>query len=119
MARLAVQGDRIVLHLSRLERIGGMIGGDIAAPLDAVAAVRVASNPSPELRGIRSPGTGWPGVIALGHRRAKGVHDFAAVYHNRPAVVIELDGQRFDRLVVSCDDPEAVAAEISAAIPTQ
>jgi hypothetical protein len=112
MARLAVEGDRIVLHLSRLERIGGMVGGDIAAPLDAVTAVRVAPDPSRELRGIRSPGTGWPGVIALGHRRASGVHDFAAVYHNRPAVVVELNGQRFDRLVVSCDDPEAVAAGI-------
>ena len=113
MARLALEGDRIVLHLSRLERIGGMVGGDIAAPLDAVTAVRVASDPSRELRGMRAPGTGWPGVIALGHRRGNGVHDFAAVYHNRPAVVVELDGQRFDRLVVSCDDPEAVAAAIS------
>ena len=113
MARLAVEGDRIVLHLSRLERIGGVIGGDIDAPLDAVTAVRVAPDPSRELRGIRAPGTGWPGVIALGHRRAKGVHDFAVVYHNRHAVVVELDGQRFDRLVVSCDDPEAVAAAIS------
>jgi hypothetical protein len=113
MARLALEGDRVVLHLSVLERIGGMIGGDIDVPRSAVTAVRVAPDPSRELRGIRSPGTGWPGVIALGHRRAKGVHDFAAVYRNRPSVVVELEGQRFDRLVVSCDDPEAVAAAIT------
>ena len=112
MATLAVEGDRLVLHLSVLERIGGMVGGDIDMPLSAVTAVRVAPNPSKELRGVRSPGTGWPGVIALGHRRGKGVHDFAAVYRNRPSVVVELEGQRFDRLVVSCDDPEAVAAGI-------
>jgi hypothetical protein len=113
MASLGVEGDRIVLRLSLLERIGGMVGGDIEAPLSACTAVRVAPEPSRELRGIRSPGTGWPGLIALGHRRASGVHDFAAVYRNRPAVVVELEGQRFDRLVVSCDDPEAVAAAIS------
>jgi len=112
MATLAVEGDRIVLHLSLLERIGGVVGGDIDAPLAAVTAVRVAPDPSRELRGIRSPGTGWPGVIALGHRRGSGVHDFAAVYHNRAAVVVELQGQRFDRLVVSCDEPQAVAAAI-------
>jgi len=28
-------------------------------------------------------------------------------------VDVELEGQRFDRLVVACDDPEAVAAAIS------
>jgi hypothetical protein len=110
---LAVEDDRVVLHLSLLERIGGMVGGDIDVPRSAVTAVRVAADPSRELRGIRSPGTGWPGVIALGHRRGKGVHDFAAVYRNRPSIVVELRGQRFDRLVVSCDDPEAVAAAIS------
>jgi hypothetical protein len=112
MATLDVEGDRLVLRLSALERLGGMVGGDIDVPLSAVTAVRVAPDPSRELRGIRSPGTGWPGVIALGHRRGTGIHDFAAVYHNRPSVVVELEGQRYDRLVVSCDDPEAVAAGI-------
>ena len=113
MATLAVESDRLVLHLSSLERLGGLVGGDISVPLDAIRGVRVAPDPWQELRGMRAPGTGWPGLIALGHRRGGGGHDFAAVYHHRPAVVVELDGQRFDRLVVSCDDPEAVAAALS------
>jgi hypothetical protein len=37
----------------------------------------------------------------------------AAVFAKCANRVVDLDGQRFDRLVVSCDDPEAVAAEIS------
>jgi len=112
MARLAVEGDTVVLRLSRLERLGGLVGGDIVVPRDAVTAVRVAPDPRRELRGIRAPGTGWPGKIALGHRRGDGIHDFAAVYGNRPSVVVELTGRRFDRLVVSCEDPDAVAAEL-------
>ena len=101
-----------MLHLSRLERLGGFVAGDIRVPRDAVVAVRVAPDPRLELRGMRAPGTGWPGKIALGHRRGPGIHDFAAVYGNRPSVVVELRGRQFDRLVVSCDDPESVAAAI-------
>ena len=115
MARIAVEGDRVVVHLSALERLGGMVGGDISVPLSAVQAVRVAQDPWTELRGMRAPGTGWPGLIALGHRRGAAIHDFAAVYRHDPAVVVELAGERFDRLVISCDDPSAVAAEIEAA----
>ena len=43
-----------------------------------------------ELRGLRAPGTGIPGVIALGTWRSKGAKDFAAVYRGGPAVVVEL-----------------------------
>jgi hypothetical protein len=112
MARIAVEGDRVVVRLSGLERLGAFIGGDVSVPLSSVRAASVAPDPWTALRGIRAPGTGWPGVIALGHRRGSGIHDFAAVYGHRPAVVVDLAGDRFDRLVVSTDDAQSVAAEI-------
>jgi hypothetical protein len=49
-------------------------------------------------------------VISLGTRRGGGIRDFAAVYGNRPAVVVELEGAEFDRLVVSVHDPAEVTA---------
>ena len=102
-----------MVALSDLEKVGAL-RGDVRVPLSAVRVVRVADDPRPELRGMRAPGTGIPGVIALGSRRGEG-HDFGAVYHNRPAVVVELEGTSYDRLVVSIDDPEHVAATIRAA----
>ncbi len=66
--------------------------------------------PWSELRGIRAPGTGVPGVISLCSRRALGVHDFAAVYGRRPAFVVEMAGASFDRLFVSCADEAEAAA---------
>ena len=113
MAELRIEGDELVVELSALERLGGF-HGDVHAPLSAVRAVRVAEDPRPELRGIRAPGTGIPGLIALGSRRGAG-HDFVAVYHEAPAVVVELQGAEFDRLVITVHDPQAVAAAVRAA----
>ena len=96
------------------ERVLGLEGGDISVPLAAVSSARVVRPARDAIRGIRAPGTGFPGVIALGHWRARGRHDFVAVYGRHAGVVVELAGQRFDRLVVSVDDPEAVVTEIRA-----
>jgi hypothetical protein len=112
VAELTVQGDRLVLRLSLNERVFGLVGGDISAPLAAVTAARVVRPARDGIRGIRAPGTGWPGAIALGHWRGRGYHDFVAVYGNHAGVVVELAGQRFDRLVVSVDDPESVVGSL-------
>jgi hypothetical protein len=36
----------------------------------------------------------------------------AAVYGRRPGVVVDLEGARWTRFVVSADDPDAVVAEL-------
>jgi len=113
VARLDVAGDELILHLSGLERLGGFVRGDAHIPLAAVRGARAVENPWKELRGIRSPGTGFPGVIALGTRRFSGGKDFAAVYGKGPGVVVDLAGVDFARLVVSTRDAEAVADEIN------
>ena len=67
-----------------------------------------------ELRGWRAPGTGVPNVIAVGTRRGGFGKDFAAVHGTGPAVMVELDGAEYGRLVVTADDAEAVAASVQA-----
>jgi hypothetical protein len=115
MATLAVDGNDLVVRLSALEKVGAL-RGNIRVPLAAVRAVRVSDSPWSKLRGIRAPGTGLPGVISLGTRRGPGIHDFAAVYSRCPALVVEMTGASFDRLVVSCADAaeaEARAADVT------
>jgi hypothetical protein len=112
MARLRVMGTTLRVALSPLERLGAFVASDPEVPLDAVSAVRVSEDPWQELRGIRSPGTGIPGVIALGARRSSAGKDFAAVYGHRPGVVVELEGAAYGRLVVSDTNAAAAAAEI-------
>ena len=71
MADLVVDAGSLVLSLTRVERLEGF-RGDLRAPLDDVAAVRAVEDPWPELRGLRAPGTGVPGVMRRRGRGAAG-----------------------------------------------
>lgn len=114
MARLIVDGPDLVVHLSWLEKLGAF-RGDVHVPLSAVRSAEVDPRPWSSLRGIRSPGTGIPGVIALGIRRHSGGWDFAALHGQRPAVRVDLDRpSHFGRLIVSARDPEQTVAAIHA-----
>jgi len=68
MAEITLHDATIILAMSRLEHLEGF-RGDLDAPLTAVTAVRAVDDPWPELRGMRAPGTGLPGVVAVGTRR--------------------------------------------------
>ena len=114
VADLEVDGDELVLHLRAIEKAEGA-HGDIRIPLSAVTAVRAVDDPWPELRGIRAPGTGLPNVIAVGTRRGNFGKDFAAVHGKGPAVVVELAGAPYGRLVVTVDDAAARATSIARA----
>ena len=111
MARLSVDEQFLVLNLKGLEKAEGF-HGDIRVPISAVRDIRLAQEPWSELRGIRAPGTGVPGVIAVGTRRASGIKDFAAIHGKGPAVVVELEGAEYDHLIVSEDDAEVAVLEL-------
>ena len=114
MADLRTEGAELVLHLRPMEKAEGF-HGDIRVPLSAVTSVRAVDDAWHELRGLRAPGTGLPEVIAVGTRRGSFGKDFAAVHGTGPAVVVELEGADYGRLVVSVDDAAAVASAIRAA----
>jgi hypothetical protein len=112
VAELLIEGAELRVRLSTLEKLGA-VRGDISIPLATISGVRVSDTPWSELRGIRAPGTGIPGVISLCTRRGKGICDFAAVYGRAgPAVVIETDGGQFGRLVISSKDAAETADRI-------
>jgi len=115
MATLRVVGSMLEVQLSTLERLGACVMHDPTVPLAAIQSVRVSDQPWSELRGIRAPGTGLPKVVMLGTRRYRGGKDFAAVYRSDPAVVVELAGAAYGRIVVSAGDPASVVAEIERA----
>jgi len=114
MAEVVVQDGKVALRLTRLEHVEGF-RRDLAAPVGSVTAARVVADPWAELRGIRAPGTGVPGRVAVGTRRGSFGKDFAAVHGKVPGIVVEFSGQEFQRWVVTVDDPDAVAATVSAA----
>src|ERR1700733_8780508 len=115
VATLVVEGSEVIVKMAEIEKFEA-VHTDVHVPLSAVRAVRSVDDPWPELRGIRAPGTGIPHVIAVGTRRGSFGKDFAAVHGKAPAVVVELDGTDFARLVVTSDDAVARAQRIKQAL---
>jgi hypothetical protein len=112
MAAIRLEGEELVVRLNDLEKAGAF-RGDVRVPVAAIRAARVTERPFREIKGLRAPGTGFPGVIALGTWRYSGGKDFVAVYRGGPAVVVELEGAAFSRLIVSEQDAAAVAASLA------
>ena len=72
LAALRHEGPELVVRLNDLEKAGAL-QGDVRVPWSTVRDFRVSRRaPFRELRGVRAPGTGIPGVIALGTWRGGG-----------------------------------------------
>ncbi|ONH30592.1 hypothetical protein [Pseudofrankia asymbiotica] len=117
MAKVEVAGGRVEVVLSQKERLAAL-RGDVSAALGEIVDVRVSPHPFGELRGIRAPGTGVPGVIAIGTWRHRGGKDFVAIYRGRPAVVVTLaPDSEFERFIIGVEDPDETVAGILAHLP--
>jgi len=112
MADLVVDADSVTVVLSAVERVESL-HGDLVVPRSAVRGVRVVDDGMAEIHGLRAPGTAVPGVIVAGTFRHQGRRTFAVCHHHRPAVVLELAGAEFDRVVVTVEDPHGVVAGLA------
>jgi hypothetical protein len=112
VATLAVVGENLVVKMSWFERLEAC-HSDVSVRRSGVREVRVVDTAWPELRGVRAPGTGIPGVVAVGTRRGGFGKDFAVVHGKGPAVVVELEGEKYARLVVTTEDAGALARTVT------
>jgi hypothetical protein len=107
MANLIIDDDTVVVSLSAMEKVEAL-HADVTVPRSAVTRTRIVPDGMAEVHGVRAPGTGLPGVIMVGVWRSETGATFAACHGRGPAIVIDLDGAQFDRLVVTVGDPEHV-----------
>lgn len=115
MAELRIDGPDLVLAMGLGERLCSFRTRNLRVPLSSVRRVRVPVSPWIVLRGWRSAGIAVPGWVALGTRRHGTGWDFSLVRRSGPAVIIELNGQRFGEIVVSVPDAEAAGDRIATA----
>ena len=113
MAYLKIDDESVVVALSGAERVEAL-HANVSVPRSAVRSARAVPDGMDEVHGVRAPGTALPGVIMVGTWRSSAGTTFAVCHGRRPAIMIELTGQPFDRLVVTVDDPEEAAAALSA-----
>lgn len=113
MADLVLDQNDIIVRLGALEALATW-RREVRVPLRDLRMVHVEEEPLGGLPRLRVPGLWWPGVMVLGTARHCGRREFAAVHAGRPAVVLDLEGGSWERLVVSCPDAVVLAADLAA-----
>ncbi len=66
--------------------------------------------------GFRSPGTGFPGLIAEGTFRKNGQKVFSLWRKGQEVVVIELANSKWDRLVIGSNNADELTSQLNAAL---
>lgn len=89
MARIFVDGDDLVVHLSWRERAATR-HRNVRAPLTAVIRVTVEPDWWRALRGVPQRGVWIPGTWCVGTRSHQAGMDFVAIRSGRPVVCVEL-----------------------------
>lgn len=114
MRQITVTDTELVIDLSKLEELASLTKS-FSIPRSAITSARIAEDVLKRL-GFRAPGTGWPGVIAAGTFYKQGDRQFVYWRKGETPIVIELEHEKYDRLVIGLDsaDAEAVVAQLDA-----
>jgi len=112
MASIDIGADSVTVKLSGGEKLEAL-HSDVTVPRSAITSARAVPDGMSELHGLRMPGTGIPGVLMVGTLRARDAVTFAVCHAGRPAVVIDLTGAAYDRIVVTADDAESIASNLT------
>lgn len=116
MAEVAITDGMVRFRMVGANKVWAM-RSELGIPLSVVQEVRVDPEPQALTSGLRLPGTWIPGLLVAGTYRRPGLRSFLAVRQGRDALVLELEGHEYDRVVIDVDEPEAVADRIRRALP--
>jgi hypothetical protein len=114
-AEIEITRGSLIVRVQGMDRVWALTS-ELKIPL---AHVGGAERDEEEARrwwhGIRAPGTSLPGVLTAGTFYQHGERIFWDVHRPEKAVAILLHDERYARLVIEVEDPDAVIASIRAA----
>ena len=105
MAHVERFGSYVILALSPKEKFFAFHSSP-QARYDEIVSVRKIDKAWSwkVMRGFRAPGTGLPGLVALGTWRVRRGKNFLAVYGKKPAYVITFSSGDFNQWIVTPDN---------------
>jgi len=115
MAEVELAEDALIVHVRGMDRLFALTSR-LEVPLSHV----VGAEADPEeahrwWQGIRTGGTHVPGVITAGTFYQEGERGFWDVHKPEKTGVIQLRDERYSRLVIEVEDPEAAIARVNEA----
>lgn len=119
MARLAIEQDRVRVHLDWWEKLA-LRRSHLTIPLRAIADVAVVANAGEALgEGRFEQSTRIPGLTAAGVLSAEdgsGLRTFAICHRRGPGLVLDLRSATFHRIVLSTPLAENYASLLRARV---
>ncbi len=114
-ATVSVEGDVLTVVMHGLDKLWSM-KSQLDIPLAHVRGAHADPAIADESKGWRGPGGNLPGVLTAGTFHQNGELIFWDVHRGDNAVVVELEHDKFERLVIEVDDPSATVQLIERAI---
>jgi hypothetical protein len=119
MVEISIDGDRLHLEVEAWDKLWSF-RSHLEFPLEHVTSVRTDTEAARGWwHGIRMLGTQVPGFLTAGTFYEQGGVVFYDVHDPDRTIVLELNHERFARLVVEVEDPAAAVKTVSAAIATK
>ncbi|MEN9660469.1 MAG: hypothetical protein RLZZ443_398 [Actinomycetota bacterium] len=112
MPSIQMTQDALIVRLTSAEKFWAF-GGDVVIPW---SQLRGAETVEPKFwlkLGMRAPGTGLAPWYVAGTYRRRGDRAFVSWSSKRPALQINLDGHKFNRVVIGIEDAEGWAERIN------
>jgi hypothetical protein len=116
MVKISIRGNRIHLDVEGIDQLWSL-RSHLEFPLSHIRSVRV--DPAAAhgwWHGIKLIGSNIPGILTVGTFYHEGGIVFFDVHDPERTIVIELDHERYNRLIVEVEDPEKSRAMIERAI---
>jgi len=101
MVTLLLDQTQLEVVLSPIERAAAFHRDNLRIERSAITKVQLTDDAWTWLRGVASPGTHIPGVLAAGRWKSARGEDFVFIRRRKPSVIIDLEGLEFDRLVLT------------------
>lgn len=115
MAKVTLTENEMLVSLSTFESIQAL-RGSFAIPLAKIRGVTEDTDYIKSGLGIRSPGTGFPGLVAKGTFFKQGQKVLSLWHRGQELVVVELADSKWDRILIGCKDSKALAQQINGAL---
>ncbi|WP_295014393.1 hypothetical protein [uncultured Microbacterium sp.] len=109
MVTLLLDRTRLEVELSPLERAVSFRRENLHIPRECIVKVQLTDDAWTWLRGVGSPGTHVPLLLAAGTWKSANGDDFVLIRRHKPSVVIDLEGAEFQRLVLTTRHGPALA----------
>jgi hypothetical protein len=115
MAKVRISDQKLDIQIGVLEAIQAL-QPSFSIKLENVRGATEDSGYIKSGLGFRSPGTGFPGLVAKGTFRKPGQRVLSLWNRGQEVVVIELNGSKWNRIILGCDDARKLVNQINSAL---